>query len=63
MATTLPLNPDLPTLSVPCRPFGCLVGALVLVLPPPGAESARGLLWAYWAWGKSDWKDATIGRA
>lgn len=56
------LNPDLPTVAIPCAPWG-RPAALVLVLPPEVPGAARGLLWALWEWEKGDVRDAAIGRA
>lgn len=60
MQTTLPsfLTPDLPTLVLPCRPFG-RPAMLVLVLP----VAAGSLLAALWGWGGRVVTEARIGRA
>lgn len=52
------LNPDLPILDLPCRPWG-RPALLVLVLP----QEATGPLAALWAWPSGAVTEATIGQA
>lgn len=67
MQTALPLNPDLPVISVRCAPWG-RPAMLLLVLPDEAQEGALpAVVAAFWAWHRrgerEDLKDVVIGRA
>lgn len=54
------MNDQIPTLAVPCAPFGA---AAVLVLVPMGEPEDDALLAAFWYWPDGSERLAAIGEA